>query len=73
MKQILITQKQFKEHVAKTMHEFVDKARKAKINSGEEYTRSEEFADVLEMSIIFALLEYRLFCKGGKSNESNEQ
>lgn len=72
MKQIIITQEQFKKAVHKTMHEFVDKARKAKNESGEEYTRSEEFADVLEMSIIFALLEYRLFHKGGKSDESNE-
>ena len=40
----------------------------AKLKLGEEYTKNEELVDVLNMSIIFALLEFDLF-DGGESDE----
>ena len=64
MKTILITQAQFRKHVQKTMHKYTDKVRAVKNKDGEEYTKAEEMADVLEMSIIFALLEFDLFDRG---------
>lgn len=72
MKQILITQAQFRKHVQKIMHKYTDKVRAVKNKDGKEYTKAEEMADVLKMSIIFALLEFDLF-NGGESDESNEQ
>lgn len=69
MKQILITQAQFKKAVQKVMHDYTDKMRK--YNDGD-YDRMHELSDVLSMSISFALLEYNLFNKGGESDEGNE-
>ena len=69
MKQILITQAQFKKAVQKAMRDYTDKMRK--YNDGD-YDRMHELSDVLSMSISFTLLEYNLFNKGGESNESNE-
>lgn len=70
MKQILITQAQFKKAVQKAMHDYTDKMRK--YNDGD-YDRMHELSDVLSMSISFALLEYNLFNEGGESDENNEQ
>lgn len=70
MKQILITQAQFKKAVQKVMHEYTDNMRE--YNDGD-YDRMHEISDVLTMSVSFALLEYNLFNKRGESDESNEQ
>lgn len=69
MKQILITQAQFKKAVQKAMHDYIDKMRKY---NDDDYDRMHELSDVLSMSIGFALLEYNLFNEGGESDESNE-
>lgn len=69
MKQILITQEQFKKSVCRAMHKYTDKMRK----NNEDYDKLAELSDVLTLSIAFALLEYELFDIGGESNESNEQ
>lgn len=71
MKPILITQEQFRKHAQKTMRKYIDKVRAVKNKEGEEYNKVAEMADLLEMSIIFALLEFDLF-NGGESDESNE-
>ena len=65
MKQILITQAQFRKHVQKTMREYIDKMRK--YNDGD-YDRRDELSDALSMSISFALLEYNLFNEGSESD-----
>ena len=62
MKQILITQKQYKKAVQKAMHEYTDKMKKDN-DSDMKYDSLSELSDVLTMSICFALLEYDLFCK----------
>ena len=69
MKQILITQAQFKKAVQKAMHEYTDKMRNA---NGDDYDRLHELSDVLSMSVSFALLEFNLFNEGGESDEGNE-
>ena len=68
MKQILITQKQFKKAAAKAMREYTDKMKKDN-DSDMEYDTLSEMSDVLTMSICFALLEYDLFYKEDKNDE----
>lgn len=60
MKQILITQEQFKKAAARAMHKYTDKM--SEHNDGD-YGKLSEISDMLTMSVSFALLEYDLFCK----------
>lgn len=67
MKQILITQNQFKKAAARAMRKYTDKMKKNN-DSDMEYDSLSEMSDVLTMSICFALLEFDLFYKENEND-----
>ena len=71
MKQITLTQEQFKKAAAKAMRKYTDKMKKED-KSGIEYDSLSEMSDVLTMSICFALLECDLFYKEGECDEQRQ-
>lgn len=72
MKQIIISQKQFHQLAGATMTEYTDMM-KSHEDDVYKYTRMTEISDVLTMSIVFSMLECKLFNIGGESDENNEQ
>lgn len=70
MKQILITQKQFRDCSAKAMHKYIDKMKSCDGDKNQ-YDAVDELADVLTMSVVLAFLDSELFDEGGEDDESN--
>lgn len=70
MKQILITQKQFRDCAAAAMHEYIDKMKSCDGDKNQ-YDSVDELADVLTMSVVLAFLDSKLFNEGGENNESD--
>ena len=71
MKQILITQKQFKDCAAKAMHEYIDKMKSCDGDKNQ-YDSVDELSDVLTMSVVLAFLGIKLFDNGGEDDEDEQ-
>lgn len=70
MKQILITQKQFRDCAAASMHEYIDRMKSCDGDQNQ-YDSLDETADILTISVVLALLDSKLFNEGGEDDESN--
>lgn len=72
MKQILITQAQFHKMSHAAINEYIGNMKKAaRDTDGDEknYNGLMEFADRLKLTLVFGLLEGKLFDKGGECDE----
>ena len=69
MKAILISQEKFHKMSHAAIDEYISNMKKAANDEGKIYCELMEFVDRLTLTLVFGLLEGKLFDKGGESCE----